>query len=260
MEVELTPMDDVERLFKKLVDVLATTYPDRLHAPLEASEIYQQIIPYRRFRSVLKFDTNQDYEMAILRLLAGEHGYASVQPPQAQEELAAEASAINPDPSSIRDYAAVKVYLNAGKIRRLLDERDSYAPPEERIDKQVADEADEQFEQQTDEVFAAQATIASEEEPEDPVADEPEAAEPESHEEPESIQSDLVVQLPSQTAAGTEEIEMTSCLHCGEELPPARKVLFCPFCGHDQRTIECRSCGAELENDWKFCPSCGSTR
>lgn len=260
MEVELTPMDDVERLFKKLVDVLATTYPDRLHAPLEASEIYQRMIPYRRFRSVLKFDTNEDYEMAILRFLAGEHGYASVQPSQAQEELAAEASAINPNPSSIRDYAAVKVYLNAGEIRRLLDERDSYAPPEEPIDEQVEDEADEQFEQQTYEAFAAQATTVREEEPEDPVADEPEAAETESHEEPESIQSDLVFQLTSQTAAGTEEIEMTSCLHCGAELPPARKVLFCPFCGHDQRMIECRSCGAELENDWKFCISCGSTR
>ncbi|MEE8251865.1 MAG: zinc ribbon domain-containing protein [Gemmatimonadales bacterium] len=253
-------MDDVERLFKKLVEVLATTYPDRLHAPLEASEIYQRMIPYRRFRSILKFDTNQDYEMAILRFLAGEHGYASVQPPQAQEELAAEASAINPDPSSIRDYAAVKVYLNTREIRRLLDERSSYAPPEERIDEQVEHEADEQFEQQTDEPFAAPATIASEEEPEDPVADEPEAAETESHEESESTQSDPIFQLTSETAAGTEEIETISCLHCGEELPPARKVLFCPFCGHDQRTIECRSCGAELVSDWKFCLSCGSRR
>ncbi len=92
-------MDDVERLFKKLVEVLATTYPDRLHAPLEASEIYQRMIPYRRFRSILKFETNQDYEMAILRFLAGEHGYASVQPPQAQEELAGRQAQSIPTPA-----------------------------------------------------------------------------------------------------------------------------------------------------------------
>ena len=140
-------MDDVERLFHKLVDVLANYHPDRLSQPLEASEIYRRFIPYRRFRSVLKFDTNQDYEMAVLSFLAGKHGFASVEPPEARDELVAEAESINPNPSFIREHAAVRVYLNSNEVAKYLDRREPYAPPdeeepEERDDEGVTDSAD----------------------------------------------------------------------------------------------------------------------
>ena len=67
-------MDDVQRVFAKLVDILGAQDPSRLKRPIEVAEIYQSVLPYRQFKSDLEFDTNQDYEMAILRLLAGQHG------------------------------------------------------------------------------------------------------------------------------------------------------------------------------------------
>ena len=139
-------MDEVERLFHKLVDVLADHYPDRLSEPLEASEIYRRFIPYRRFRSVLKFDTNQDYEMALLSFLAGKHGFASVEPPEARDELAAEAESINPNPSLIREYAAVRVYLNSNEVTKCLDRREPYAQPddEEPEESEKADDHDDE--------------------------------------------------------------------------------------------------------------------
>ena len=96
-------MDDVERLFRHLVHLLATDDAERLRTPIEVSELYQSIVPYRSHKRELRFDAIEDYDMAILRLLAGEHGYASVEPIEAREALALEAEAVNPNPGAFRD-------------------------------------------------------------------------------------------------------------------------------------------------------------
>ena len=89
-------MDDVQRVFERLVEVLSASDPGRLRAPLEVAEIYQTILPYRKYRSQLAFETNQDYEMALLRLLAGEGGFASVDPAEVQNALGEETKSVNP--------------------------------------------------------------------------------------------------------------------------------------------------------------------
>src|SRR5881392_2985628 len=71
--------DDLDRLFERLVSVLAADAPGRLAVPFPAAEVYERLVPYRSNRSVLKVATHQDYEMAVLRLLAGERGYASLE-------------------------------------------------------------------------------------------------------------------------------------------------------------------------------------
>lgn len=124
-------MDDVERLFRGLVEALSENDAERLRAPFQISEVYQTILPYRRFRAVLGFDTNQDYEMTLLRLLAGAGGFASIDPPEAQQAMSAEANAVNPNPGAFRDFAAAKVFLNAKAVASLHadDEHHAYAPP-----------------------------------------------------------------------------------------------------------------------------------
>ena len=109
-------MDAVERVFNKLVAVLNEGDASRLRAPLEVAEIYQTILPYRRFRSELQFETNQDYEMAILLLLSGQGGFTSMDPPEMQQLLADEAASVNPNPGAFREYAAARVFLNATAV------------------------------------------------------------------------------------------------------------------------------------------------
>src|SRR5205085_279003 len=83
--------DDLDRLFERLVSVLADDAPGRLAVPFPAAEVYERLAPYRSNRSTLKVATHQDHEMAVLRLLAGERGYASLEPPEAREALGREA-------------------------------------------------------------------------------------------------------------------------------------------------------------------------
>lgn len=56
-----------------------------------------------------------------------------------------------------------------------------------------------------------------------------------------------------------EEVEeaVGACRACGAELPRAREVRFCPYCGADQETPRCAACGEELEAEWRYCPACG---
>lgn len=122
-------MDDLDRLFRHLVDTLADQSRERLEASFQVAELYQQVVPYRQHRRALGFDTHQDYEMAVLRLLAGERGYAIVEPEEVQEALVQEAEAINPDTGAFRQFAAAHVRLNPAAVRSVLEARESYAGP-----------------------------------------------------------------------------------------------------------------------------------
>jgi hypothetical protein len=128
--VALIEPEDVRRLFHAVVQLLAEREPGRLHAPFQVAELYQQIIPYRAYRARLGFDTNQDYEAAVLGLLAGIGGFATVEPAEAQESLAAEAASPNPDLSLFREFAGARVRLHRARVRELLDHAAAYAPPE----------------------------------------------------------------------------------------------------------------------------------
>ncbi len=50
-------------------------------------------------RAVLGVETNQDYETVVLRFLAGERGYARVEPDEVRHTLEREVRAVNPDPA-----------------------------------------------------------------------------------------------------------------------------------------------------------------
>jgi hypothetical protein len=238
-------MDDLDRLFRQLVDVLATKDPQRLTAPFQISELYQSILPYRLFRKQLGFDCNEDYEMALLRLFSGESDYAAVEPDEVREQLALEAQAINPNPGAFREFAAARVKLNETAVRAVRRASQSFAPPPtptnakpEPLAKQWA-----QFAPPKDEptepivrppVFEAVAQKPPDETPEpEPVraTSEPPPAQP--------------VQLGP------------SCANCNESLPTNRPVVYCPFCGSQMGPATCPGCGDEIEVGWRFCVTCG---
>src|SRR5205823_1356896 len=104
--------DDLDRLFERLVSVLADDAPGRLAVPFPAAEVYERLVPYRSNRSILRVATHQDYEMAVLRLLAGERGYASLEPTEVQDALRREAGESNPDTTLFRQFPDAILSLN----------------------------------------------------------------------------------------------------------------------------------------------------
>jgi hypothetical protein len=136
-------MDDVERLFKLAVNVLADQAPARLRGPIQLADLYVKVIPYKACKTVLRFDTHQDYEMAMLKLLAGERDYVSVEPSEAQVAMLREAEAVNPNPGAFRQYAASRVTFSQTAVRRVLEEREGggYAPQQPEAPSQEPEEA-----------------------------------------------------------------------------------------------------------------------
>lgn len=123
-------MSDVQRLFEQLVTVLADRGAAELSKPFQVSELYQTLVPYRLYRRQLAFDSVEDYEMALLRLLAGEAGYVTLEPVEAREALVLETEAVSPDPGIVRDFAGARVRLNTQAARLVLAPDEAYAPPE----------------------------------------------------------------------------------------------------------------------------------
>lgn len=238
-------MDDLDRLFRQLVDVLATEHPERLSTPLQLSELYQSILPYRSYRKQLGFETNEDYEMAVLRLLAGESDYATVEPDEVKEQLVLEAQAVNPNPGAFREFAAARVKLNEAAVRSVRGKSLAFAPPPSQHQEQRA--MPDQWAQ-----FAppANESTAQSTEETDPAF---EVIEPD-QDDTDSVSLPPLVQEPVQ--AETMQLDL-SCPNCNERLPTNRTVVFCPYCGGRVGPVPCPECGDEIEVSWRFCVSCG---
>jgi hypothetical protein len=220
--VALIDEHDVGRLFKGLVAVLAERDPGRLERDFEVAELYQDLVPYRTHRNRLGFASNQDYEAAVLGLLAGLGGYARTEPVEAQETLAAEAASPNPDPTLFREFAAARVRLNQQRVRALLAGDAAYAPP--------------------------------------PPAPEPTPPSPEPPSA--SAGRGPVFELAPEPPAPTPDTDAAAarCPSCDTALPTDRAVVFCPFCGKGVGRAVCARCGDDLAPEWRFCPRCGAAR
>jgi len=135
------PRDDVERLFERLVEVLAGRAPHLLDGSIPVSDLYERLVPYRTHRTSLGFDTNQDYEMALLRLLAGEHGLADLEQEDARQVLGKEARSVNPNPGAFRAYGTARVRLNPAAASEVLLRREAFAPPAGPVEPRAAEPA-----------------------------------------------------------------------------------------------------------------------
>lgn len=110
-------MDDLDRLFQRLVHNIRFRNPEYLTVPFTVQELYETLVPYRHHRRELGIETNQDYETAVARLLSGERGYVRTDP-KLQEKLQKELASVNPDPGVFRDDAGTRVSLEPGAVGR----------------------------------------------------------------------------------------------------------------------------------------------
>lgn len=245
------PTDELDRLFRRLVLNLADLDPSRIHGPIDVNELYQHLVPYRTHRSVLGIDAHEDYEMTLLRLLAGERGYAFVEPEEARTALASEAAGTNPDTGLYRRYGAAKVTFDPDHVRVALGDADA-GPAAGGVE--PADEA-------------AAVPLGERPAPQMPWFPEPPAGTPEL--ETGSAGRDegaAPPELPFALDEDEEGVERQAasartasapCAFCGGELPVGRAVIFCPHCGQNVGVVHCPSCDTELDVGWRFCITCG---
>jgi hypothetical protein len=230
-------MDRLDRLYWRLVEQLRRERPGAAWE-LTVAEIYQQLVPYRAVRGELGFAELPEYEHALLRLLAGERDYVSLDIPEVQEEMRRELQAPNPILGLYRDYAAVVVRLNpapAGSAR-------PDAPPPAGLP--------EPGEDVTADPPPLPPTMASPAPaPASAPRSRPPATPPSAAPHPPRERS-----APAPQAAPPRP---SLCRACRTPLPPGREVRFCPFCGVAQRALPCAGCGEPVEPEWKFCAGCG---
>jgi double zinc ribbon protein len=112
---------DLERLFRQIVLNLAATDPARLRGPLPLVDICNSIVPYRANRRALQIESSEDYELALLRLCAGEGGLAYTEPGGTQLEFASEIASPNPDLTLLDRHPQALVHLSAAAVAQVTD-------------------------------------------------------------------------------------------------------------------------------------------
>ena len=238
------PTDELDRLFRRLIRNLADLDPSRVHGPVEVAEISDRLVPYRTHRTQLAIDTHEDYEMAVLRLLAGERGYGFVEPAEAREAMEREVAGVNPDPGFFHHFPTAQVTFDPGHVRDALGAPapgtgvppDLAAPGGPDASAEAGMPWFPEGPAGLSEAAGGEAVPAREAGEEMPFALDDEVA---------------------GTEAVSPRLASAPCAFCGGELPVGRAVIFCPHCGQNVGVVHCPSCGAELDVGWRFCITCG---
>jgi len=239
-------MDELDRMFRRLVHNVRAGFPDLLTRSFEVSALYQTLVPYRLNRGELGIESAEEYEITLMRLLAGTRGLLSGDPDM-QAALRAELESPNPDLSIFRAWATAAVSINATAVRAL-DSQSTVAVrnPSPAASTRQADLAG----RATLEVAASASVPASIAPARSgatmtaaPVA-RPAAAKAAQLASP-------AVAVPVAHAHGT------GCRYCGSELPEGREAHFCPHCGQNLSVKQCPACSTELDVEWQFCITCG---
>lgn len=126
----------LDRIFERLLRTLSAGGPDQLRSPFTVAEIVQSLVPYRTYRSELGVDTLQDYEHAVLEMLAGERGWL-VCDPDTVTVIKKELASPDPDTGLLRRLQTVEVRVGAIRMPVLHDVRSPIA----REDEDAADES-----------------------------------------------------------------------------------------------------------------------
>ncbi len=220
-------MDDLDRLFRRLVENIRNGFPAYLSHHFEVAELYQNLIPYRHNRREMGIETNPDYEVALCRLLSGERGYLAVDDAMAGA-IRAELATPNPNTAIFREFAASRVVLLAGAERR------------------------------ADEMAVEAASVPVDAAPSGSMSGPP-APRASWAARGSSTNVATTIQPAASAAASSSALarDDTSCRYCGGNLPDGRRVSFCPHCGQNLTIQRCPACGTELEMSWKFCITCG---
>jgi Double zinc ribbon len=222
-------MAELEHFFRVLVQTLAGQNPARLHQPLAIGEV-SRVLPYREARRQLFLDSVEEYETLLIRLCAGEGGFAQADA-ATQREFAAEVQRPLPDLDVIRrksdSHLVLRTEPMAEALNGGLEER--YAPREGGE--------------------ARKRGSGSQELPDGP---------------PDGLTDRLTDGPPDRPTDGPSALEFVvehpaiiRCAFCGGILPATRLVNFCPHCGMGQDVGKCGKCGADVDVGWRYCVTCG---
>ena len=236
--------DDLDRLFLSLVHTLRERAPGDLHRPLEVLELVQDIVPYRALRRTRGFDANEDYEHAMTRLLSGERSYLRGDA-RMQQVLVDELATPTPNTSLFREFARNHVAITAEGLvaaGALAADLVATTTPAGRTSGPTPAVIAPSEANRRSGVSAAFAAF-------DAPIHLPASAPPA----PESAMAVTPMRFVTSTQLGGK------CRYCSAALPDGRKLVYCPFCGHDLTMQQCPSCSTELELGWKFCVTCGRT-
>lgn len=259
-------MDDLDRVFHRLVSNIRHRHPEYLTLPFTVQELYETLIPYRHHRRELGIETNQDYEIAVTRLLSGERDYLMADP-EMRDKLEAELASPHFDTGAFREFALARVSLAPEALRRI---RALTVPTAETAAAAAEGASGAATGASSTSATPAPRSAASEAPPAAgavasgaavsgsptpagfsatfPLSSAPsEPAAPEPPPAPGEIPSIANMSVPE------------GCPFCGGTLPEGRTVIYCPNCGNNLSVSRCPACGGELEKGWKFCVTCGRT-
>src|SRR6476620_8744381 len=118
LQANTESMDDLDRVFHRLVSNIRHRHSEYLTLPFTVQELYETLIPYRHHRRELGIETNQDYEIAVTRLLSGERDYLLADQAM-REKLQAELASPHMDPGAFREFSESKISLAPEALRRI---------------------------------------------------------------------------------------------------------------------------------------------
>lgn len=246
--------DEIERLFRRLVMNVAELDPSRLDGPLPVVEIHQNLVPYRTHRIALGIETNQDYEMTLLRLLAGEHGLAHVEPDEVRTLIEIEARAVNPETGIYRRFPTATVHLDPDHVHTILSESHAASggtEPAAPVRPAPGGRA-RPSPSPAPGPFAAPPAFAIDE-PLPGATDDAETLD-----QPElPFSLDQGLGEPEEPSGRDITVPGAQCGYCGGVLPIGRSVIFCPHCGQNVGVMHCPVCGTDLDVGWRYCITCG---
>ena len=242
--------ESIARLHRALVDAMVQSRHHRADQPVTVAEIYQDLIPYRTVRTTVGFALNADYEHALLQLLAGEGGFARIEPVQVQQELRMELQTSNPNVSVFRNYAACDVFV---ALPGDFEQRRQSPRVQEGTEKGGATRA----------AAGPQTVPANGGQPEAAAQVRPAPAPPRSAAPPPQAPPAppaTVVSPPEASAAAVNRTPaaVVQCGACSKPLPRNRNTRYCPYCGREQAPRHCVRCQEPVEQAWKFCVACGT--
>lgn len=262
-------MDELDRMFRRLVHNVRAGFPDLLTRPFEVTALHQHLIPYRLNRGELAIDTAEEYELTLMRLLSGARGLLNGDPDM-QSALRAELESPNPDLSLFRAWGTSSVSFAATAIRAL----DGQSPPVVRSPSPASPTRQaEMAGRATLELPASGAApvasaVATARAPKAAgsvaTAQAPKAAAPRPAAQAPKAAGPGATSVAAKPAAPVASVPVavarahgTGCRYCGGELPEGRETHFCPHCGQNLSIKQCPACSTELEVEWQYCITCG---
>lgn len=241
-------MQNVDRMFLHLVHTVRARFPNLLSQPFQVEELAQTILPYRHHRRDLGLDTNDDYELTLVQLLASDY---LIVDDQVRDAMRAELSAPNPDPGAFRRFAHAQIAISPSAVRAL----ESGASAGEALPASVSAPAGVPAN-----AHGGGTPVRPSHAPTPPPATQPApmaAARATAGQPVRTPISSVRTEAQKTPNRGVVPSAGELCRFCDNALPVGRAITFCPHCGQNLTTVSCPACGSELEVGWRYCPSCG---